>query len=385
MKKVSSFVFFVSIFAFLFPITALAQEAQLESVMQQTKESVINSLDFGEINEAMKELYPEEKMDFSETVKAMINGEIEVCAETINRLVLDQINYAFRTNRQTLAHMLVLIILSAIFTNFSNVFQNKQIAEIGFYVVYMLIIALVMKSFGTAIIWAEDGVSHLTSFMKALCPVYFLAVTIAKGSISSVAFYNVALIMIFLIELLILKILLPVIHIYIMVKFLNCLSEEEYLSKFSELMESGIGWILKALLAVVIGLNGIQGLIAPAIDSVKQSMVTRGAEAIPGVGDALGGMAEVVLGTAVLVKNGIGTAGAIICIGICVVPVVQIGMLTFFYKVSAALIQPIADKRMVQCVSSVGEGCQILLKLIFTVAVLFLLTIAIVSATTGRA
>ncbi len=368
----------------IFSTKVSAQELDAESSISETSRVILEQIGFSDINEAMEELYPEEKMDFAETVYAMIQGEMEVCADTINQLVLDQVNYAFRTNRRLLGQMILLVILSAVFTNFSQVFQNKQIAQVGFYVVYMLIIALAMKSFGSAMVWAEDGVNKLTSFMKVLCPVFFLAVAIAKGSISSVAFYNIALLMILLIEILILKFILPVIHVYIMIKFLNCLSEEDYLSKMAELIETGVGWVLKALLAVVIGLNGIQGLLAPAIDSVKRSALTRGAEAIPGVGDALGGIAEVVLGTAVLVKNGIGTAGAVVCVGICIIPVIQIGMLTFFYKLSAAMIQPVADKRMVQCISSVGEGCQLLLKLIFTVAVLFLLTIAIVAVTTGK-
>lgn len=358
-------------------------EQAAENTLTETQESILSQLEFLEINQTLAQLFPEEKMDFGDTVKAMINGEMEVCAETVNQLILDQIGYAFRVNRETLVHMIVLVIFAALFTNFAEVFQNKQISQVGFYVIYMLLIALSLESFGAAITWAEDGIGQLVSFMKVLCPIYFLAVAIAKGSVSSVAFYNIALLLIFLIELVILKFLIPVIHIYIMIKFLDFLSDEEYLSKFSELIELAVAWTLKALLACVVGLNVIQGLLAPAIDTVKQSALTKSAEAIPGVGDALGGVAEVVLGTAVLVKNGIGTAGAVICICICVVPVVQIAVLTFLYKITAAFIQPISDKRMVQCISSVGEGCQMLLKSIFTVAVLFLLTIAIVATTTG--
>lgn len=356
---------------------------ETENVMDRAQEIVWEQLEFAEVQEALEEIFPEEKMNFQDTLKAMISGEMDVCAETVNQLFLDQIGYALRVNRKTLVHMVVLIIFAAVFTNFAEVFQNKQISQVGFYVVYMLVLTLSLQSFGAAISWAEEGIGHLTAFMKALCPVYFLAVAIAKGSVSSVAFYNIALLLIFLIEVIILKFVLPVIHIYIMVRFLNFLSEEAYLSKFTELMELAVTWTLKALLACVVGLNVIQGLIAPAIDSVKQSALTRSAEAIPGVGDVLGGMAEVVLGTAVLVKNGIGMAGAVVCICICIVPVVQMAVLTFLYKLMAALIQPVSDKRMVECISSVGEGCQMLLKLIVTVAVLFLLTIAIVAATTG--
>ena len=53
------------------------------------------------------------------------------------------------------------------------------------------------------------------------------------------------------------------------------------------------------------------------------------------------------------------------------------------YQVIAALIQPISDKRMVDCVSSIADGSKMLLRIVFTTAILFLLTIAVVAATTG--
>ena len=43
-----------------------------------------------------------------------------------------------------------------------------------------------------------------------------------------------------------------------------------------------------------------------AMDTVKRSALTRGTEAIPGIGDAIGGVTEVIFASAVLVKNGIG-------------------------------------------------------------------------------
>lgn len=53
------------------------------------------------------------------------------------------------------------------------------------------------------------------------------------------------------------------------------------------------------------------------------------------------------------------------------------------YKLAAAMIQPVSDERVTGCVEAVGEGCQILMQIVFTVGVLFLLTIAIVAAVTN--
>lgn len=196
-------------------------------------------------------------------------------------------------------------------------------------------------------------------------------------------FYNLALLLIYLVELVILNFLIPFVQVYIVVKVMNNLSEEEYLSKFAELCETIISWILKTFLAGVVGLNIVQGLLSPAIDSLKRSVVGKSAEAIPVVGDAIGGVTEVVLATAVVIKNGIGVVGAVICVGICLIPIVQMGVVTFLYKLIAAMIQPVSDKRIVGCISSIADGSQMLLRIIFTTGVLFLLTIAIVAATTA--
>ena len=123
--------------------------------------------------------------------------------------------------------------------------------------------------------------------------------------------------------------------------------------------------------------------MSPAIDSVKRSILYRGGEALPVIGDAIGGAAEVVLGTAVLIKNGIGVAGAVICIAICMAPVIQMGVIALIYKLVAAMVQPISEKRMVGCISSMADGAEILLKIIFTSGVLFLVTIAMVASTTS--
>ena len=82
---------------------------------------------------------------------------------------------------------------------------------------------------------------------------YFIAVSLAKGSMTAAAFYNLALLVILLVEVFMVNFLLPALHVYMMIKVLNYLSQEEYLSRFTELIETVVSWTLKTLLALVIG------------------------------------------------------------------------------------------------------------------------------------
>ncbi|MEF9997569.1 MAG: stage III sporulation protein AE [Lachnospiraceae bacterium] len=386
MKKQSAMLFFLLLIGMLFlmQLSVYASEISKEKEISQEEleEKLMNQMDFQRIDQTLKGIFPEEKLKFGETVQAILKGDMACSFQLIQQLVSDQLSYEFRYNKSNMVHILLIAIVAAVFTNFSRVFHNQQVSEISFYILYLLMITLCLDSFRVLIVSVTERITYLSDFMRALGPAYFLAVAIAAGSTTSIVFYNMVLFLIYLIEILILNFLLPFIHVYLMVKVLNHLTQEEYLSKLAELIHIICTWTLKTLLACVVGLNVIQGLISPVIDSIKRSAITRGAEAIPGVGDAIGGVTEVVLGTTVLVKNGIGVTGAIICVGICVIPLIQIGMMTLMYKLIAAVVQPISDNRIVGCISSIGEGCQLLMRVIFTVGVLFLITIAVVTATT---
>lgn len=97
----------------------------------------------------------------------------------------------------------------------------------------------------------------------------------------------------------------------------------------------------------------------------------------------MSGMSEVVIGTLKLIKNGVGVVGLLLCIAITSGPVIQMCLLTFMYKIVAAVVEPISDQRISSCLYSVGDGCQMLLKAMVSVSVLFLITIAVVAATTS--
>lgn len=353
-------------------------------VFSEIRDNVVSQYDFEEIDGSLKELFPDEQLDFKETLMGILSGNLEFSVRLMGRLLAEQLGYAFKSSRDNLVHMLIIALLAAVFSNFSKVFQSRQISDISFYALYLLLIALAVSTFEAVINWVRGGIEALTAFMGVFCPLYFLAVSVALGSATSVAFYHLVLFLIFLTEVLILNFLLPMLHIYMIVRVLNYLSDEDYLSKFAELIEMAVSWILKTVLACIVGLNVIQGLISPAIDTVKRSVLTRSAEAIPGIGDAIGGMAEVAIGTAVLVKNGIGMAGAVISVALCVVPLAQVACIALLYKLAAAVIQPVSDKRVVGCIETVGEGCRMLLGVIFTTGFLFLLTIAVVAAVTGK-
>ena len=359
------------------------EDSETDILQDEIQDALLAEFDFNEIEENLDRMFPQEKISFSDVFSALMSGNMAETIRIFLRFLTDQISYEFDYNRRSLVYVLMTALTAAVFSNFAGAFKSRQISDISFYIMYMLLITLCLTSFRISAEGLEDRLSALEDFMRVLCPSYFLAVAFASGSVTSLFFYNVILFLIYVVELVIVRFLLPVVNIYIMVRVLGNLTGEDFLSEFADLIRKAVSWILKTLLICVVSVNVVQGLLAPAIDAVKRSALTRTAEALPWVGNAVGGVAEVVLGTAVLIKNGIGMAGAVITIAICAVPILQMLIMAFMYKLAAALVQPVSDKRITTCISGISEGYEIMVKVIFTSGLLFMITIAIVAASTS--
>lgn len=364
-------------------IVDAAEDPDMDAVQEDIREALLSEFDFDEIEDSLTQMFPQEKITFGEVVSSLISGDMEETIRMFLQFLADQVSYEFDYNRKNLVYVLLVALTAAVFSSFAGAFKSRQISDISFYVMYMLLITLCLTAFRTSAEGMEERLGSLVDFMRVLCPSYFLAVAFASGSVTSLFFYNVILFLIYIVELVIVRFLLPVVNIYIMVRVLGNLTGEDFLSEFADLIKKVVSWILKTLLVCVISVNVVQGLLAPAIDAVKRSALTRTAEALPWVGNAVGGVAEVVLGTAVLIKNGIGMAGAVISVAICAVPIFQMLIMALMYKLAAALVQPVSDKRITTCISGVSEGYEIMVKVIFTAGLLFMITIAIVAASTS--
>ena len=199
--------------------------------------------DYGEIDETLKELFPKERLDFKEILIGVLSGDITFSAQLLKRLVKEQFSYAFASSRQNLIHILMLAIMTAVFTNFARAFGNGQAADTGFYVMYLLIVALCLNSCQIIMDWVEAGISNLIQFMTVFGPIYFPAVAVAKGSVTAISFYSLTLFLVYLVEMFLKYVVLPAIHIYILVSMLNYLTKESYLSKLAELIKTVLVWI----------------------------------------------------------------------------------------------------------------------------------------------
>lgn len=356
--------------------------AQDKSVYASSTETQNLENEYDEIQDAIDGELSNNEFDFEEYVSDLVIGKEKFSFTDIIIEIKDGVVAEIKNNTNNLTAVIAIAIIAAIFTNLSHAFKNNQVADTGFYVTYLLLFTILATSFITASSIAVATLSSIFNFMKVLIPTYIISISFSSGVTSAQMYYQSSLFLISFIDLTLLKIVVPMINIHFIITIANNLSKEDMLSKLSELLSDGVKWILKTLLAVVIGLNATQGLISPVADALKKSGLIKTAEAIPGVGDILSGVAESVIGAGVLLKNAIGVAGVVVIAVICAVPLIKLGIITLVYKVSGAVVQPISDKRLINCISTTAHASGLLLNTVFVALVLFVLTITIISAST---
>lgn len=363
-----------------------SEGTEKEKIMQteaSTVSDILEELDLSRVQRMLDQMLGEESFSMKDMLDGLIKGEKVLSEDTVQEMVHSFLFSGLEKEKSLLIKILLLILLSAVLANFADVFESGQIGDICFYIVYLLLFILLMDSFSSVTRSVQQTITWMAEFMRGLAPAYFLTISIAAGSSTAAVFYEGVLILTWLIQEVILNLLFPGACLYVLISLINNLSKEEMLGKMAELLDTAVSWGLKILLGMVVGLQVVRGLIAPVMDTLKRSALGKAAGALPGVGNAVNMVTELVLTSAVLVRNCLGVVILFAFVAAGAGPVIHYGILSLLYRFLAAIAQPVSEKRIVDSLATMGEGCALLLRILFTAEILCILDFVILMTGIG--
>ena len=363
-----------------------SEGTEKEKIMQteaSTVSDILEELDLSRVQRMLDQMLGEESFSMKDMLDGLIKGEKVLSEDTVQEMVHSFLFSGLEKEKSLLIKILLLILLSAVLANFADVFESGQIGDICFYIVYLLLFILLMDSFPSVTRSVQQTITWMAEFMRGLAPAYFLTILIAAGSSTAAVFYEGVLILTWLIQEVILNLLFPGACLYVLISLINNLSKEEMLGKMAELLDTAVSWGLKTLLGMVVGLQVVRGLIAPVMDTLKRSALGKAAGALPGVGNAVNMVTELVLTSAVLVRNCLGVVILFAFVAAGAGPVIHYGILSLLYRFLAAIAQPVSEKRIVDSLATMGEGCALLLRILFTAEILCILDFVILMTGIG--
>lgn len=360
------------------PAVVSASETGLNEEIADLQQELLGELDLEEIDRALQAGEGTEGLSFREVLDQILEADGELFSRGILRELAAGAFSDLSRSKDLLVQILVLTVAFSFFHHFMNLFENSQISKTGFYLYFLILMVLLMRSYLLMDQLLQQVLEQTVEVMQAVIPAFCMTMVFASAQTTAAVFYQISLAVIWLVERLLCYVVAPGIHIYVVLQMLNYMTGERMISRFTRLLKQAIRWSLRFMLAGVTGMNVIENMIAPSVDNLKKMSITKTLGMIPGLGGTAEAVSDIFLGSAAVIKNGVGAAAMVILMALMLGPVIKMLIFAVFYRLAGAVVQPFADKNVCGCIESVGEGAGLLLQTLVTAALLFLITIAIV-------
>ena len=369
-KKLKIFIIFYLIIFLFLPNTSIgesntsAEEDTAETIEEQKENFGINSF-IENSNKYTGEFF--EDIDISEILNSAISGNID--NQSLYQRILNLFGTELQTGIKTLLSILVIIIIHSILKSVSEDLENDTISSIIYYVQYIAIVTIILSNFSDIVQMVKNTANNLVGFMNCLVPI-LLSLMIYTGSITTGSVIEpIILFMINFIGNLIETVFIPITLIIAAICIVSKISDKVQIEKLSKFMKSSLTWVLGIILTIFVGVLSIEGTLSSSVDGITAKTAKAVvSSAVPIVGKILGDAVDTVLGCGIILKNAVGFVGVIIVIGICIMPIIKLGILTICYKLVSSVCEPIADGKIISLLDQISDIFKILLAILSAIS-----------------
>ncbi|MBE5944906.1 MAG: hypothetical protein E7258_08310 [Lachnospiraceae bacterium] len=358
------------------------QEEDTNQDYQESYDDIYEMLSLDEVEKSLESGGFSKNVNFRDVVDGLARGDSESVLSSLLIYLKSTISGELLANKALMIQLVSLVLIGSIFVNISGSFGNIFVSENGFYITYLIITSIMLTSFSLSLDIVSSSIEKILDLIKIIVPVYALAINFIGQASTSAGMYQIVLLGVWLVQVVILRFIIPMVKFYVIISLINNLNREDNFSKLSVLIKNLVSWLLKTIVVFVAGLNIIKSLIDPQIDALGRTMVTKIVSSIPG-GGIMSVLTGTFLGTGMIIKNSIGLGGIILIIAVIMLPVIKTFLMMLVVRITGVMIQPIGDKRYVEGVEALADGMKLLLQTILSSAVLFMLTIAIMAYVTN--
>lgn len=354
--------------------------------LNKAKEDIENNSTIEEFYDYVNGLNLDSELIGDISVKEYVQNFLSNGEGTISfgAIVKTLINYSLREVNVTiklLMSVLIIAIIGALMKNLQDAFKNNSLSNVAFFACYSVMMMLLTSSFLVALGIAKDVLQNLMDFMAVMMPVLVFLIGTAGGAVTALTLDPLVLMLVSLTPQVYMYVIFPLILGYFVLQFVNNISETYKIDKLCKLIKQTAMWIQGGVLTIFVALIAIRGITSSTIDAVTLKTAKFAIDNfIPIVGKAFSDAISTIAGYSLLLKSAISSVGLIVVIGILVYPLIKLIVMIFSYRIVAALVEPVADKRMVNSISSVGDSMTMLFSAVLSVSVIFFIVIAIMAS-----
>ena len=349
--------------------------AETEEIMSTTQEKFNISGFIKEAEQYMEQSFGD--INLTEMLNQAMQGKID--NESIYKKVINLLGKEIISSLKILISILVIIVIHGILKSITDNLENTSISQIIYFVQYILIVTLIMSNFTEIIKIVKETANDLVGFINVLIPLLLTLLVYTGNIATSTLLQPIILFISNFIGNIIVDVLIPIVLIIVVFSIISKISERVQIDKLSKFLKSGVVWFLGFVLTIFVGVVSLEGTLSSSVDGITaKTAKTTVSSIIPVVGKVLGDVVDSVLGCGVILKNAVGIIGVVVIIGICILPIIKIGTLSIIYNLASAVIQPVADDKIVKLLDEMGGVFKLLLGILCSLSVLLIIGVTMV-------
>ena len=369
MKKI----ILIFILILIIPTNALAETE--EEIMSSTQEKFNISGFISQAQEYTGDFF--EDMDLSDIFNQAVQGKVN--NQTIYKKIIKILGNEVSSNIKILISILVIIVIHGILKSITDSLDNSNVSQIIYFIQYILIVTLIMSNFTEIIKLIKETANNLVGFINLLMPLLLTLMVYTGNITTSSVLEPIVLFISNFIGNIIVDALIPIVLIIVVFSIISKISDRVQVEKISKFLKSGVVWFLGIVLTIFVGVVSLEGTLSSSVDGVTAKTAKAVVSSvIPVVGKVLGDVVDSVLGCGVILKNAVGVVGVIVIIGICILPVLKIATLSIMYSLASAVVQPVADDKIVKLLDEMSGVFKLLLAILCSLSVILIIGVTLV-------
>jgi len=262
---------------------------------------------------------------------------------------------------------------------------GSEITRSAFLVEYGLVATLLGTSIVTVSDIAVTTISRMTDAMNAATPV-LMAMSVYTGNISQTASMGAVFLTATQITTNLIKsFFLPAAVMIAVMSIVNNFTDKINISQFTDLLKNIVIWGLGLVMTIYLAVLSIQSILSVSSDTaMRRTLRFAAGSMVPFVGQYLSESMDAIGASAVAMNSIAGTGVMMSIITITIAPAVKILLIAGMLKLSASIIQPVANERITKCISQTAMACSLVAGLIIVCAAIFTITIGAIINTAMR-
>ena len=369
MKKI----ILIFILVLMIPTKVLAETE--EEIMASTQEKFNISGFINQAQEYTGDFFKD--MDLSDIFTQAVQGKVN--NQTIYKKIIKILGNEVNSNIKILISILVIIVIHGILKSITDSLENSNVSQIIYFVQYILIVTLIMSNFTEIIKLIKETANNLVGFINLLMPLLLTLMVYTGNITTSTVLEPILLFISNFIGNIIVNVLIPIVLIIVVFSIISKISDRVQVEKISKFLKSGVVWFLGVVLTIFVGVVSLEGTLSSSVDGITAKTAKAAVSSvIPVVGKVLGDVVDSVLGCGVILKNAVGVVGVIVIIGICIFPVLKIATLSIMYSLASAVVQPVADDKIVKLLDEMSGVFKLLLAILCSLSVILIIGVTLV-------